>query len=131
MKLLIDTQLLLWSLVGDPKLGKRAAALMDDPDHETWVSVVSIWEIAIKHALNRGRPNDMPISGEQALALSRDAGFTILPIEPEHAIATDTLPRLHGDPFDRMLVAQALTEPMHLMTRDARLKDYGSLMIVV
>ena len=131
MKLLLDTQIALWAVTGDPKLGARAADLIDDADNEVHVSVATIWEIAIKHKLQRGSPNDMPISGAESLGHFTTADFAILPILPEHAVALDAMERLHGHPFDRLLVAQALTEPMHLLTRDARLADYGTLVMQV
>lgn len=130
MKLLLDTQIALWSVTGDAKLSKRAGALIADPDNELWVSVVSIWEIAIKHPLQRGSINDMPIPGRIAARHFDDTGYTILPVTAAHAAAIDDLPPLHGDPFDRMLVAQALTEPMRLLTSDKRLEAYGALVWV-
>ena len=99
----------------------KARRLIDDPDNQIVVSIASIWEIAIKHALPRGGPNDMPISGAMALAYFRDAGFELLDIAPPHAAAIETLAPLHADPFDRMLVAQALTTPLRLLTHDSRI----------
>ncbi len=101
--------------------------MLESEEVEPVVSVVSLWEIAIKFALGPKRRDPMPRSSSQAHELFVGAGYTILPITAEHAAAVDDLPRLHGDPFDRMLVAQALCEPMRLLTRDARLKDYGAL----
>lgn len=72
----------------------------------------------------------MPLSGREACRTFEEAGYRLLPVTPEHAVAVDALPRLHGDPFDRLLVAQALIEPLHLLTRDARLADYGALAII-
>lgn len=126
MKLLLDTHVALWAISDDRKLsdaGRRAIAAAD----QVLVSVVSLWEIAIKHALRKGRHDDMVVSGTEAARLFAVAGYSILPILADHATALDTLPPLHGDPFDRLLVAQALTEPMHLLTRDARLSAYGDL----
>lgn len=111
---------------GDSKLGERARALIANDENEIFVSVVSIWEIAIKHPLQRGSVNDMPISGRTAADLFDRAGYAILPVTAAHAAAIDELPALHSDPFDRLLIAQALTEPMHLLTRDARLKAYAA-----
>ncbi len=92
------------------------------------VSVVTIWEIVVNFALGRRGTDPMPNSGGQAQDRFDQAGLAILPITARHAAAVDDPPRLHGDPFDRMLVAQALGEPMRLQTRDARLEDYGALM---
>lgn len=131
MKLLLDTQIALWAIQGHGSLGRRATELIADPVNGIWVSAVSIWEIAIKHPLQRGSPNDMPIPGREARALFEEAGYHLLPVSAEHAAAVDDLPPIHADPFDRMLVAQALTEPMRLLTRDARLGEYGALVTVV
>lgn len=125
MKLLLDTQIALWSVAGDAKLNKRASAMIANPDNELWVSVVSIWEIAIKHPLQRGSINDMPIPGRVAARLFDDTGFAILAVTSAHAAAIDDLPPLHGDPFDRMLIAQAQAEGMRLLTADQRLDAYG------
>lgn len=87
-----------------------------------------MWEIAIKHALGRG---DMPVSSEDAVRYFREPGYRLLAIEPEHATATETLPSHHQDPFDRILVAQALVEPMHLMTHDALVARYSDAVILI
>jgi PIN domain nuclease of toxin-antitoxin system len=85
-----------------------------------------VWEIAIRHALGRG---DMPVFGSQALAYFREAGFRMLPVEAEHALAVEALAPHHQDPFDRILVAQALVEPMRLMTRDPVVARYSDTII--
>lgn len=131
MRLLLDTHIVLWALVDDSRLPKRAAELIADPDHTVAVSAASVWEIALKHALGRGGPNAMPISGREAMTYFVEAGYDLLPISPEHAAAVEALPALHADPFDRMLVAQALTEPMRLLTHDAALTGYGEMVLRV
>jgi PIN domain nuclease of toxin-antitoxin system len=123
MQLLLDTHVALWALADDPRLPARGRALIGDPRNLVTVSAASVWEISIKHSLQRG---DMPVSGEQALRWFREAGFALLPITPEHAAAVEQLPRLHADPFDRLLVAQALSEPLHLLTHDAAVARYSS-----
>lgn len=130
MKLLLDTHVAVWAVLNDPKLGGAARRLIDDAD-ELIVSTATIWEIAIKHALLGKRRDSMVLSGHAAQDQFEAAGFTLLPITAAHAAAVDDLPPLHGDPFDRLLVAQALTEPLRLLTRDARLADYGALVTVV
>lgn len=128
MSLLLDTHIALWAISDDPKLKPAARERIADAA-AVFVSAVAIWEIVIKHALRRGRHDDIVVSGSDALDMFERAGFAILPITAAHAAALDHLPPLHGDPFDRMLVAQALTEPMHLLTRDARLTGYGALIV--
>lgn len=73
----------------------------------------------------------MPVSSQDALRYFRESGYGVLPIEPEHAVAVEDLPEYHADPFDRILVAQALTEPMRLMTHDAILARYSSTIIEI
>ncbi len=122
MRLLLDTHVALWALVDSPRLSPTARELVLEPANEVWVSAASVWEIAIKHALGRG---DMPVSGDEALAWFRQAGYRLLPIAPEHAAAAGRLPSHHADPFDRLLVAQALVEPFRLLTADATVALYG------
>ena len=131
MRLLLDTQILLWTLVAAPKLPLAARGLIADPQHEKVVSSVSIFEIAVKFARNRGRPDDMPISGREALRLCAAAETTWLALLPEHAAKVDELPPHHRDPFDRLLVAQALQEPLRLVTADRELAAYSDTVIVV
>lgn len=131
MRLLLDTHIALWALIADARLPAEARELIAEPENEVFVSVATLWEIAIKHALARGGQNDMPISAEQALSYFRDAGYELLPIAPAHAVAVERLPALHADPFDRMLVAQALAVPLRLLTHDARLAGYSDAVMVV
>ncbi len=128
MNLLLDTHVALWAITDSPKLAQKARELIESPKSSVWVSAASIWEIAIKHGLRRG---DMPISGAQAYGYFQDSGYRLLSIEPEHAAAIDTLPAHHADPFDRILVAQALIEPMRLITHNPMLARYGDMVIEV
>lgn len=123
MRLLLDTHIALWALLDDPRLPERAREWIADESNAIHVSAASVWEISIKHALARG---DMPLSGESALRWFRRAGYTLLDIKAEHAAAVEKLPPHHADPFDRMLVAQALTEPLRLLTRDAAVARYSN-----
>ncbi len=130
MRLLLDTHITLWILTGDPRLSTSAVALLENAD-AVFVSAVSIWEIAIKHGLGRIGPNRMPYSGAEAISRCQVSGFEFLAITPEHAAAVDQLPGLHGDPFDRLLVAQALTEPLILLTHDPAVAAYTDTVILV
>jgi PIN domain nuclease of toxin-antitoxin system len=125
MRLLLDTHVAIWELSDDARLSAHARKTIRDPENVVFVSTVSLWEIAIKFARRRGRRDDMPISARQALDLFLSAGYEILAITAQHALAVGDLPSLHADPFDRMLVAQARSEPIHLMTSDATLAAYG------
>jgi len=129
MRLLLDTHTAIWALTTPSRLPPRIQALISDAANDVVVSTASVWEVAIKHPLRRGDPSDMPISGLEALRYFSAAGYQILPITAAHAVAVDNLPPLHTDPFDRILVAQALTEPLRLITHDARLTRYSETII--
>ena len=128
MNLLLDTHIALWAITDSPRLSQEARQLIESPATNVWVSAASVWEIAIKHSLGRG---DMPVSSEDARRYFVDSGYQILPIEAEHAIAVESLPGHHQDPFDRILVAQAMTEPMRLMTHDPKVALYSDAIIMV
>ncbi|EQD51196.1 PilT domain-containing protein [mine drainage metagenome] len=128
MNLLLDTHVALWAITDSPKLSQKARDLIKSPKATVWVSVASVWEIAIKHSLARG---DMPVSGRDALGYFQDSGYRFLPIEAEHALAVEELPTHHQDPFDRILVAQALVEPMRLMTHDPLVALYSDTIIKI
>lgn len=118
----MDTHIALWALTDDRRLGADARNLIADADNAIFVSVASVWEISIKRALGR---SGIPFGAGDAIKYFGQAGYRTLMIRPEHAAAVETLPKLHGDPFDRMLVAQALTEPMHLLTHDRAVARYA------
>lgn len=120
-RLLLDTHIALWAVIGSSRLGARARQAIVLAE-EVYVSVASLWEIAIKHSLGKG---DRPVSAAQASEAFVEAGFRMLDVQPAHAVAAEQLPWLHGDPFDRLLIAQAFTEPLVLVTRDARIAGYG------
>ncbi|QQD73665.1 type II toxin-antitoxin system VapC family toxin [Acidithiobacillus ferrivorans] len=128
MNLLLDTHIALWAITDSPKLSQKARDLIQSPKSSVWISTASLWEIAIKHALGRG---DMPVSSPEALRYFQESGYQLLPIEAEHAIAVEELPAHHQDPFDRLLVAQALVEPMRLLTHDPLVARYGDTILSV
>ena len=125
MKLLLDTHIFLWLNADDPKLTNKARKLIDEAQ-EVFISSVVFWELATK--ISRG---DLNADLEELRSALHDNAFTILPITVEHACATAALPWHHKDPFDRMLVAQAITEPLRLVTADHLLEPYSELIIRV
>ncbi len=131
MRLLLDTHIVLWRLTADPRLPERAIEMMDNEALSVDVSAISVWEVAIKWALRKGRPDDMPLSGKAFLRELERALIEPLPIQPIHAAAVDDLPALHGDPFDRFLIATAQHEGMTLLTHDGALGAYGDFVLVV
>lgn len=126
MNILLDTHVALWAITDSPRLRAPARDLIASSSNQVWISAATIWEISIKHTLARG---DMPVSGSEALRYFNASGFRMLPVEAEHAVAVETLPAHHQDPFDRILVAQALTEPMRLITHDATVARYSDTVI--
>lgn len=121
MKLLLDTQILLW-VAGQPeRLPEAARRLLSSRENELFFSAASIWEVGIKKSLGRDDFLVEPQSLRDALIAE---GFIELPITSEHGVRVASLPRLHKDPFDRILLAQALTEGMILITTDERLAKY-------
>lgn len=128
MTLLLDTHIALWAIGDDPRLPERAREMILEPDNRVAVSAASIWEIAVKHDR---RPEVMPLTGTRARHWFLTAGYQLVDISAQHAAAIDDLPPIHRDPFDRILVAQAATIPMHLVTRDSILTEYGAPVIRV
>lgn len=128
MRLLLDTHVALWAVVDSPRLSSKARELILAPANEVYISAASLWEISIKFALGRG---NMPISGANAADCFTRAGYFRLPMTWEHALAVESLPLHHADPFDRMLVAQSLSEPMFLLTSDGNLPEYGDTVLIV
>ena len=112
-------------------MSRKGWELLEDEHKPLVVSAVSVWEIAIKHGRGQGYPDAMPISGKQAMNEVRAANFEFLAITHDHAASVDDLPLHHRDPFDRLLVAQARCESMHLLTHHAKLAAYGDFVIVV
>src|SRR5689334_15357665 len=125
MRLLLDTHVALWGVADFERLKLQTRRLLEDRENEVFVSVVTLWEIAIKFALPKGRPDDMTVSAEEALSEFLEAGYQVLDVTRAHALAVAALPPLHRDPFDRMLVAQARAEPLRLLTADRTVAAYG------
>ena len=121
MKLLLDTHLLLWA-AGEPKrLSKQARTLIDNLDNELLFSAASLWEVAIKRGLGR---EDFKVDARLLRRGLLDNGYSELPIISDHVVATESLPPIHKDPFDRVLVAQATVEGVTLLTIDSLVAQY-------
>jgi PIN domain nuclease of toxin-antitoxin system len=128
MRLLLDTHVLLWAITNDSRLQGEARATVEDGGNDVIFSVASIWEIAIKAALGRADFVRQPTAIAQA---ARDTGFVELPIHSSAAALVAGLLLHHRDPFDRLLVAQAMTEPAILYTADHQLGAYSELVVCV
>jgi PIN domain nuclease of toxin-antitoxin system len=121
LKLLLDTHLLLWA-AGDPeRLSTQARQLINNPDNELLFSAASLWEVAIKRGLNRP---DFKVDARLLRRGLLDNGYSELPIVSDHVVATESLPPIHKDPFDRVLVAQATVEGITLLTTDSVVSQY-------
>jgi PIN domain nuclease of toxin-antitoxin system len=121
MKLLLDTHLLLWAAGEPQRLSKQARRLIDNPENELLFSAASLWEVAIKRGLGR---EDFKVDARLLRRGLLDNGYSELPIISDHVVATESLPRIHKDPFDRVLVAQATVEGVTLLTNDSLVSQY-------
>lgn len=123
MRLLLDTHTFLWFVLDDPQLSVKADALISDPNNEVEISPASSWEIAIKISLGK-----YTLAEPYAVFMEREIAanhFRILHIEPKHTAVVSALPFRHRDPFDRLLVAQAMAEQIAIVSGDAALDTYG------
>jgi len=121
MKLLLDTHILLWAAQNSPRLSQQARELISDPTHTLLFSVASLWEIIIKSSLQR---DDFVVNGAVLRSALLENGYEELPVVAEHVLALASLPLLHKDPFDRILITQTIREGAHLLTVDAQVMQY-------
>lgn len=125
MRLLLDTQVYLWYLADSRKLSRKARSVVAGAD-EVFVSAASIWEAAIKAGIGK-----LHAAIDELAAGIESSGFTELRVSALHAARVSVLPHHHRDPFDRLLVAQAIHEPLHLLTADAELPRYSDLIVLI
>ncbi|MGA3373096.1 MAG: type II toxin-antitoxin system VapC family toxin [Terracidiphilus sp.] len=125
MRLLLDTHIFCWSFYEPMRISRETRGLMSRAE-EVFVSSASIWEVAIKVRLGR-----MNVEPEELFDQIRANGFRELPVWSRHALLVAKLPMHHTDPFDRLLIAQAISEPLHLLTADAQLRQYSELVVLV
>jgi PIN domain nuclease of toxin-antitoxin system len=128
MRLLLDTHLLLWAVASSRRLTKEARELIEDPENDLFYSAASLWEIAIKSGLRRG---DFVVDVAALHAALSEMALAELPVRATHALAVTRLPEVHRDPFDRLLIAQAVTEPLVLLTNDEILGKYPAAVRLV
>ena len=122
MRFLLDTHTAIWAIGQSSLIPPGVKDALNNPLAEVFVSSATIFEIATKHKLNR--KDSPPFGGTDAIGYFLDLGFQFLAVTPQHAATVDLLPLYHRDPFDRLLVAQARSEPMHLVSRDALIALY-------
>ena len=124
MNILLDTHIAIWALLDSPRLSAKARDLILDPDNTIYYSVISVWEVMLKHS---GHPDSVSLTPGLFSEKCREAGFEPLELRDEHVITAGTFPpdvEGHKDPFDRLLLAQAKNEKMRLLTHDSKLPLY-------
>ena len=133
MKILLDTHILIWALTNNPLLPEKAKEMIMDEENEIYYSIVSLWEIEIKHLTN---PKNLTVSSKIISAVAEVAGYTLIPLNPVSIYKLtelkrpDSAPR-HKDPFDKILICQAITEEMIFLTHDSLVSDYGVSNVLV
>ncbi len=124
MRLLLDTHIFLWAVAGNPLLKTATRRFIESAD-EVFVSAASLWEVAIKARLGK-----IEVDPDELVAAIGQSGFVELPVRASHAAGVAKLAMHHNDPFDRLLVAQAVAEPLKLLTADAVLARYSDLVVL-
>ena len=132
MKLLLDTHILLWTLIDDLRLPQKAREMIGDTRNEKFLSTVSFWEIEIKHL---SHPDKMPLCAKDLAAYCEHAGIKEIPVAKQHVFALASLQRpetapLHKAPFDRIMICQAIEEGLFFLTHDKLLKDYQQSCVI-
>ena len=129
MRLLLDSQVFIWAMSGSRMLGREVRASISSPDNEVLVSMASAWELWLKH--ERKRISTVLDGGAESLEATLDeASMTLLDITLKHTFEASRLPFHHRDPFDRMLIAQAMVEGLTLVSSDASFRQYGGLSLL-
>lgn len=132
MKLLLDTHVVLWYITEDERLSEEAKAWINNGENEVYYSLVSVWEVAIKH---QAKKKKMPLTDEDFVSYAEETGMTCLVLEKKHIAMLKSLTlqetaKEHHDPFDRILISQAKSENMLLLTHDRLLKGYGEPCVI-
>ncbi|HEX9201813.1 MAG TPA: type II toxin-antitoxin system VapC family toxin [Acidobacteriaceae bacterium] len=122
MKVLVDTHVFLWDLLGDHRSSRLAKQILKSDEHELYFSLVSLWEFSIK--IKTGKLNALGSSVAYLRDEMENYNMQLLPIRYEHVLQLETLPAHHSDPFDRLLIAQAVTESLPILTHDAAFTAY-------
>ena len=133
MKILLDTHIVLWAITDDPRLSADAKGWLKNGTNDIYYSIISVWEVAIKRQTKRGR---MPLNDEEFVNYAEKTGMTCLGVTKEHIALLKTLTlkqsaKEHHDPFDRILICQAKSENLMLMTHDDALQGYGEPCVLI
>ena len=124
MNLLLDTHALIWFITDDNKLPRNTRTLIEDPDNNCFVSIATLWEIAIKNSLGR---LDLNAELDVIFRIIDETGFELLPITTDHILANAHLPHYHHDPFDRIIIAQSIDENLCVISKDDKFRHYKAL----
>lgn len=130
MRLLLDTHIALWAVTAPERLSDAVQRQIIDPDNDVAVSIVALWEIAIKRSVTRRRGAAAILAPGDARNAFAEAAFDLLAITVDHVEAVEQMPYHHRDPFDRLFVATAMVDGYRLVTRDSALAAYGDFVIV-
>jgi PIN domain nuclease of toxin-antitoxin system len=128
MKYLLDTHIILWAATDVKRLSRKAKTILEDMANVLYFSPISLWEISVKHAKH---PDQMAITSEQARELAVKMGFIELPVRSRHGVDIANLPDIHNDPFDRMLITQARSDGLKLVSHDHKVAAYGEAIVKV
>lgn len=128
MKYLLDTHIMLWAEFDSKRLSRRAKSILENPENVLYFSPISLWEISTKH---RKHPDLMPVTSECARDMALKMGFIELPVRSRHGVGIAKLPGIHNDPFDRMLITQARSDGLKLVSHDDKVIAYGDSIVKV
>lgn len=128
MKYLLDTHIILWAALDVKRLSRKAKTILENPENVLYFSPISLWEVSIKHAKH---PQQMAITSERAKDLALKMGFIELPVRSRHGVDIANLPDIHSDPFDRMLITQARSDGLLLISHDEKVIVYGESVVKV
>lgn len=126
MNLLLDTHVLIWFITADDKLPKNTRILLENPNNNCFVSIATLWKIAIKNSLGR---LDLSAELDVIFTIINDTGFELLPITTSHILANAHLPHYHHDPFDRIIIAQSIDENLWVISKDDKFQRYEAVVL--
>ena len=128
MKYLLDTHIILWAGFDVKRLSRKAKSILENPENALYFSPVSLWEISIKHEKH---PEQMAITSERVWEIAVKMGLIELPVRSRHGVDIANLPDIHNDPFDRMLITQAHSDGLYLLSHDDKVIAYGAPVVKV
>ena len=133
MKILLDTHIALWAVMKTDALTNEMKSILLSPNNEIFYSVISIWEVSLKHSIN---PYNMEVTASEFRRLCQESGFIEMPIEYHHVLGLDNLSQkegypAHKDPFDRLLLAQSMTEKMNFLTHDSKIASFDTDTVIL